>query len=104
MLGRHQDVCLPTVKFPTDWHVTYATNHWANEEITVDYIEKILVPFVTRKREALSLDPQHPALVIFDRFKCQCTSRILSLLDNNNIYLVIVPVIALIAYSLWTSV
>ena len=22
--------CLPKPKFPTDWHITYAENHWSN--------------------------------------------------------------------------
>ena len=51
----------------------------------------ILLPYVQKKRHALSLDSQHPALVIFDRFKGQCTQKILSLLDENNILFVIVP-------------
>ena len=39
----------------------------------------------------LSLQPQQPALVIFDRFKGQCTENILKLLDDNNIRFAIVP-------------
>lgn len=44
-----------------------------------------------RKRCELSLESTHPALVIFDRFKGQCTQNILKLLDENNIRLAIVP-------------
>ena len=44
---------------------------------------------MTRKK--LHLDANHPALVVFDRFKAQCTQNILSLLDSNNIRYVIVP-------------
>ena len=43
-----------------------------------------------KKRIDLS-DPEHPGLVIFDRFKGQCTEKILSLLYDNNIRLAIVP-------------
>ena len=39
----------------------------------------------------LSLPENHPALVIFDRFKGQCTKGILSLLNNNHLRLAIVP-------------
>lgn len=83
--------CLPTMKFPSDWHVTYTCNHWANEKTTLDYIEKILIPYISSKREALSLHPEHPSLVIFDKFKGQCTATVLSLLDKHNIYMVVVP-------------
>ena len=24
--------CLPTFKFPSDWHVTFSANHWSNED------------------------------------------------------------------------
>ena len=74
--------CLPSITFPDDWHVTYTQNHWANEVTTEDYINNILLPYVAQKRLELSLPIDHPALVIFDRFKAQCTERILSLLDD----------------------
>ena len=89
--------CLPSVKFADNWHITYTANHWANEETSLAYIEKILTPYVNQKRRELSLDIQHPALVIFDRFKGQCTCNVflaLSLLYQQ---------IALIVYSLLTS-
>lgn len=83
--------CLPSVTFPSGWHVTYTENHWANEKPTEEYIKLILLPYVQRKRADLSLDSKHPALVIFDRFKGQCTENILKLLDESNIRLAIVP-------------
>ena len=46
---------------------------------------------MTQKRKDLSLADDHPALVIFDRFKGQCTERLLSLLDDNNLRIAIVP-------------
>lgn len=83
--------CLPTVQFPKGWHVTYTENHWANEKTTEDYINLILLPYIKQKRTDLSLKPEQPALVIFDRFKGQCTEKILKLLDENNIRFAIVP-------------
>lgn len=80
--------CLPTVLFPDSWHITYTPNHWANEKTTEDYIEKILLPYVTKKQKDLGIKS---AIVIFDRFKGQCTPQILQLLDRNNIYIAIVP-------------
>lgn len=63
--------CLPSVDFPKDRHVTHTPNHWANEVTTEDYINKILIPYVEKKRKDLAVDS--PALVIFDRFRGQCT-------------------------------
>ena len=78
-------------KFPENWHVTFTDNHWANEKTTESYIKLILLPYVEQTRKKLQLDANHPALVVFDRFKAQCTQNILSLLDSNNIRYVIVP-------------
>ena len=39
--------CLPTNKFPDSWHVTYIHNYWCNEL----YIEKVIVPYVQRKKD-----------------------------------------------------
>ena len=83
--------CLPSVKFPNDWSVTYTQNHWANEVTTEEYIKSILLPYLKQMRSTFSLKDDHPALVIYDRFKGQCTDRILSMLDDNNIRIVIVP-------------
>lgn len=74
--------CLPSVAFPTDWDITYTHNHWANESTTESYINKILVPYFAKAREELKLDPTYPALVIFDRFKGQCTAKILIIPPN----------------------
>lgn len=83
--------CLPSVQYPKGWHVTYTENRWANEKTTADYINLILLPYIEKKRTELSLALTQPALVIFDRFKGQCTDSILRLLDENNVRFVIVP-------------
>jgi hypothetical protein len=84
--------CVPnSFIFPKDWHVTYTQNHWTNETTTEAYINHILFPYVVKKRKKLHLPPDQPALIIFDRFKGQCTEKILQLLDNNNIHIAIVP-------------
>ena len=81
--------CLPMVPFPVNWQVTYTPNHWANEKTTEDYINKILVPYIEEKRASSGIDS--PALVIFDRFRGQCTPHIMSLLESKNILIAIVP-------------
>jgi len=82
--------CLPVVKFPPNWNITFIENHWANELTTLQYIDAILLPYVKQKRQDFKL-PNQPSLVIFDRFKAQCTSTILEVLEENNIFISLVP-------------
>ena len=83
--------CLPSAEFPDDWNITYTPNHWANEETTERHILTVIVPYLEQCRRKLSLHEDHPALVIFDRFKGQCTTKIMSLLEENHIRFVVVP-------------
>ena len=83
--------CLPSFQFPSDWHITFTPNHWCNESTMEDYITKILLPYIQKKREELKLRPDHHALVIYDMFKGQCTQKILELLELNNIDVIFIP-------------
>lgn len=57
-----------------------------------DYIVKLLVPYITRKRNELKVSSDHRVLVIlYDKFKGQCTSAVLELLEKNNIDIVFLP-------------
>ena len=56
-----------------------------------EYVEKILVPYIDKKRTELKLLPNQPALLIFDNFKAQTTSSILTLLDSHNINVALLP-------------
>jgi len=51
----------------------------------------IIIPYVNEKRKDLKLAHDHRALVIFDNFRAQCTSSLLTLLDNHNIYITLIP-------------
>jgi hypothetical protein len=82
---------LPSVEFPSNWHVTYTDNHWSNETTMMDYLGSVLLPYIQQTRKELKLKNDFPALVIFDRFKAQCTTNILDLLQNNHVHVVIVP-------------
>ena len=42
----------------------------------MEYIDKIILPYVIQKRKDLNLDDSHSALVIFDVFKGQCTDDV----------------------------
>ena len=56
-----------------------------------DYVLKILVPYIAKKRIDLRLSSNHQALVIYGTFKGQCTPGILDLLCENNIDVMFVP-------------
>ena len=77
--------CLPSVDFPQDWHVTYMENHWANEAAMVDYLEKIIFPYIEKKRQ---LHEDYPAL---DRFRGQCTEKKCLLLETKHVLIEVVP-------------
>lgn len=84
--------CLPKgVTFPEDWHLTYTSNHWSNETTTIEYVNSIILSYITSTRKKLGLQPTHPALVLFDAFKGKCTDGVLKLLEKNNIFYVMVP-------------
>ena len=51
-----------------------------------DYITKILVPYVSKKWQELKLKLDHHALVIYDKFKAQCTRDIIQLLEEHTIW------------------
>ena len=51
----------------------------------------IIVTYIQWKRQALKLCADHPALVIFDIFKGQCQEEVCQILEDNNIYYIIVP-------------
>ena len=75
----------PSFHFPSDWNITHSPNHLLNEDTMKGYIVKILVPYFTKKREELKLPCDHRALVIYDKFKGQCTPATLEFLEQNNV-------------------
>ena len=66
-------------------------NSWCNEETVIDYIESLIVPYMTQKRRQLGLDLKHTGLLMLDEFKGQTISRVLNLLQSNDLMYVIIP-------------
>lgn len=84
--------CLPrSVPFPSDWNITFSENHWSNESTMIEYITKLILPYIDRKKKDFKIGSQQRSLVIFDCFKGQCTESVTELLEKNNVSLVIVP-------------
>ena len=85
------DRCHPKVKFPESFHITHSSNHWSNEPIVIEYLKKIIFPYLEKKRKDLNLADNAKALLIFDVFKGQTTSAMNELLRKNNIIVIHVP-------------
>ena len=83
--------CLPHISFPDGWHVMCMPYHWSNEEKMIEYLQKIIIPYVQRKCAELKLAPDHPALAIFDVFKGQRKETISRILAKENIQVLNVP-------------
>ena len=85
--------CLPrNVNFPDDWHLAYSSNHWSNETTTIDYVSKIIDPYVkANKYQEVGFTDEQSAVVLFDVFKGQCIESVFKLLEDNDILCVIVP-------------
>ena len=83
--------CHPVFKFPQNWNVTHSPNHWANEDTTLEYLQKIIIPYIQQMRTELSLSENHPALAIFDMFKAHLTDPVTKILEENSILFVTVP-------------
>ena len=55
------------------------------------YIQKIVGPFISKKRKDLGLADTHPALALYDGFGGQPTEAVSALLSANNIVTVRMP-------------
>ena len=55
------------------------------------YITKIIMPYIAETKKKFNIPLDHPALLLFDNFKAQCTEKLLKLLDSNNIDVVLIP-------------
>ena len=85
------DLSHPKVEFPKGFDITYSSNHWANKEIVMSLLKKIVFPLVNEKGESLSLSKDAKALLIFDVFKGQTTPAVNDLLKDNNCIVQHVP-------------
>ena len=79
--------CHPHFKFPPGWHVTHSKNHWSTEKTMLEYVDNIIVPYISPNRES---DDQS-ALVIMDNFKGQVAPSIVSMLEENIIQVCLIP-------------
>ena len=79
------------IEFPPKRNVWHSENHWSNEATLMRYAEKVLLPFMKKKREAMDLEDTHSCAAILDVFRGQQTPAFLELLEKNNINHISVP-------------
>ena len=85
------DRCHPRFKFPDDWDVWHSSNHWANESTTLRYIDKVLKPYLHKKKQDLELPGDSKALLLWDVFRAHRTEPVLERLKLENIEVVFIP-------------
>ena len=81
--------CHPRFEFPPEWDITHSPKHWSNETTMIQYIEKIIIPYINKVRE--STGSNTPAMIIMDNFKGQVTAAVNSLLEANSIHVCLLP-------------
>lgn len=42
--------CRPTMAVPQGWDYWHSANHWSNEDTMIRYLDKVVFPFVDKKR------------------------------------------------------
>ena len=83
--------CHPKVTFPAPWNITHRESHWSTEETMLEYVDQVLVPYVSHTRQELELADDHCAFAIFDVFHAHRCDSFLKKLSSHNIYQVFVP-------------
>ena len=62
----------------TGFSCAHPSNHWANEETSIDLLKKIIIPYVETTRKELGLDKDFPWVLICDVFKGKWTDLVKS--------------------------
>ena len=89
--GGKTDLCHPKYEFPAEFNITHSENHWANTATMIDYVDKIIAPYVDKIKDHLDLPLGRKALVIFDCFRGQITEDFRNLLKSNRLKYVCIP-------------
>ena len=61
--------CHAKVAFPDKWHITHSESHWSTEQTMLEYLENIIISYVTSTRPALDLSEDQLCLMCL-----QCTA------------------------------
>lgn len=83
--------CCAKITFPDGWNVTHSETHWSNQSTMLEFIDTVLVPYVSQTHEQLEFASDHPALAIFDVFQAHSCEPVLDKLRQHHIHQVFVP-------------
>ena len=83
--------CHPKVNFQKYWDIWHLENHRSNEETTLRFVDKIIIPYVMRTCERLDLPLRHPALAVFDVFAAHRVDSFLTKLEGAGIKVKCIP-------------
>jgi len=50
-----------------------------------DYVDEIILRYINMKRKEMKLPSNHPALLLSDNYKAQCTETLLTHIDAHNV-------------------
>ena len=81
----------PRITFPNKWNITHSDNHWSNETTMGEYLDKVIIPYVTEARSKLNLADDHPGLALFDVFAAHRCNSVLAKLQAHHIHQVFIP-------------
>ena len=74
----------PIYPFQREFHVTQTENRWANENTILDLIKEVLVPYVRKGRQKLSLPEDQQWLLIANVFKGHWTDAVVTEVKRSN--------------------
>ena len=66
-------VILNGINFPEGFNITHTPNHRSCEKSAIEHLEKVVFPYLSKKREQLKMPKDQKALLVFDVFKGQTT-------------------------------
>ena len=83
--------CHPNFDFPPEWDIHHTGNHWSNTGCMARYVDTILGPYMTKKREELGLPDDQQGLIILDVFKAHQVKEVIEAMHDKNMRTVFVP-------------
>ena len=82
---------VPKFKFPSTFSLSYTENRLSNTEISIEFFEQIIVPYLKMVKKENRYPEEHYALIIMDTFRGQDNNRLRELCSENYCEVVIAP-------------
>ena len=84
------DRCHPRHQFPSGFDIYHTPNHWSNEKTVVQFVKKVIIPYVEDTRQNLGT-PEQTAMFFYEVFSGQTTSPVHDALEEANISYIYIP-------------